>query len=135
MIFVSTSPWRVAIGALLLVASPWAAAQSWAIADCSALLQTGSPRPVWGSKERASQEALLTLINYQMAISICQQDELIRIQKEKMPKTNELPKTKPSPITALPKEAPKEVPKEAPKEKDADATNAPAAPSPSKTQN
>ena len=110
--------WHTLFGSLLLAACSSAFAQSWATVDCQTLLQTGYPRPVWGSKERPSQEALLTLINYQLAISICQQDELIRLQKEKSPKTNELPKAKLGPITALPKESTKD--------KDADAATAPA---------
>lgn len=57
-------------------------AQGWPVADCAAILIAGHPKPAWGSKEKITQEGLLLMINYQMTISACQQDELIKALRQ-----------------------------------------------------
>jgi hypothetical protein len=74
----------ICVAALCALASP-ARAQGWPTADCQALLQSGFPKPLWGSSEKLGQDALLMMINYQLAVSLCQQDELLKIQRGQKP--------------------------------------------------
>lgn len=79
-------------------------AQGWPGADCSNLLASGHPRPAWGSKEKVTQEGLLMMINYQMAVSACQQDEVIKLLKNQTTtKPYDAPKAKPAEIAKFSK--------------------------------
>lgn len=85
---VKTAASRALAGACLLAsASAWA--QAWPASDCATLLAAGQPRPVWGSKEKPDQTTLLTLINYQLAISLCQQEEISKSLREQRLSTKE----------------------------------------------
>ena len=56
----------------------------WPRANCTQLLSIGSPSPAWISSGNTppKAEALLTLINYQMALSLCQQEQLLQQLQE-----------------------------------------------------
>lgn len=73
---------RLAAAAALALPS-LAMAQGAAKADCARLTALGAPQPVWlaGAKSAPGEEALLTLLNYQMALSLCHQEEIIRLLK------------------------------------------------------
>lgn len=72
-----------ALVAFLALASAGAcAAQGWPAADCTALLASGHPRPAWGSKDKLGQDALLMLINYQLAVAACQKDEELKLLRQ-----------------------------------------------------
>jgi hypothetical protein len=93
----------------ILIAISSDGARAWPVADCSAILLAGHPKPAWGSNEKLTQEGLLLMINYQMAISACQQDEVIKLLRQQpSTKAPSLPlstKAKNSePDTAKPKE-------------------------------
>ncbi len=57
---------------------------AWPAADCLKLQSLGAPAPAWqlSTAPAPSQDALLMLINYQMALSLCQQQEQHKMQKE-----------------------------------------------------
>lgn len=67
-----------------LLLAPLAMAQTpWPRVDCAHLLALGSPQPAWlsGAKTPPSAEALLIMLNYQMSLSICHQEEIAKLLK------------------------------------------------------
>ena len=67
---------------LLLVRPSPANAEGWPSADCQILLKAPQPTPDWGTKEKPDQTTMLIMLNYQMAVSLCQQNELIKTMQE-----------------------------------------------------
>lgn len=68
-------------------AAPAASVQSnsaWPRSQCAQLQSIGSPAPAWlhVDKNNMKTETLLTIINYQMALSLCQQEQLVSLVAE-----------------------------------------------------
>ena len=87
-----------------------ARAQGWPSADCQYLLKAPQPTPVWGTLEKPDQTTMLIMLNYQMAVSLCQQAELIKAMQDQNVKisrtTGPLPIKTVAPILAPASTAP-----------------------------
>lgn len=69
---------------------------AWPRSQCAQLQSIGSPAPAWlhVDKNNIKTETLLTIINYQMALSLCQQEQLISLVAEQTKQSKNDPSSK-----------------------------------------